>query len=124
MPSVRRSSIPATSPEERPRQYASRRRRVVAARVRARSDLRLMGISCMSRQPRRAARGKLRRPPLTFRARAALSGRPPREGIRLVLRLYDYAASGNCYKVRLALAQLGRAYERVPVDIFGGDTLT
>jgi glutathione S-transferase len=40
------------------------------------------------------------------------------------LRLYDYAASGNCYKVRLLLAQLGLPYERVPVDIFGGDTLT
>jgi glutathione S-transferase len=40
------------------------------------------------------------------------------------LRLYDYAASGNCYKVRLLLAQLGRPYERVPVDIFDGDTLT
>ena len=40
------------------------------------------------------------------------------------LRLYDYAASGNCYKVRLLLAQLGRAYERIPVDIFDGDTLT
>jgi glutathione S-transferase len=40
------------------------------------------------------------------------------------LRLYDYAASGNCYKVRLLLAQLGLPYERVPVDIFGGDTLS
>jgi glutathione S-transferase len=40
------------------------------------------------------------------------------------LRLYDYAASANCYKVRLLLAQLGRAYERVAVDIFDGDTLT
>src|SRR5262249_7079030 len=40
------------------------------------------------------------------------------------LRLYDYAASGNCYKVRLLLAQLGRDYERIPVDIFDGDTLT
>jgi glutathione S-transferase len=40
------------------------------------------------------------------------------------LRLYDYAASGNCYKVRLLLALLGRDYERVPVDIFAGDTLT
>ena len=40
------------------------------------------------------------------------------------VRLYDYPASGNCYKVRLLLAQLGREYERVPVDIFGGDTLT
>jgi len=41
-----------------------------------------------------------------------------------VLRLYDYAASGNCYKARLALAQLGREYERVPVDIFAGETLS
>jgi glutathione S-transferase len=40
------------------------------------------------------------------------------------LRLHDYSASGNCYKVRLLLAQLGLEYERVPVDIFGGDTLT
>jgi glutathione S-transferase len=40
------------------------------------------------------------------------------------LRLHDYASSGNCYKVRLLLAQLGREYERVPVDIFAGDTLT
>jgi glutathione S-transferase len=40
------------------------------------------------------------------------------------LRLYDYAASCNCYKVRLLLSQLGRSYERVPVDIFDGETLT
>ena len=39
------------------------------------------------------------------------------------MRLYDYPASPNCYKVRLALAQLGIDYERVPTDIFGGDTL-
>jgi glutathione S-transferase len=42
----------------------------------------------------------------------------------MTLRLHDYAASGNCYKVRLLLAQLGLHYERVPVDIFGGDTLS
>ena len=40
------------------------------------------------------------------------------------MRLYDYAASANCYKVRLLLALLRRDYERVPVDIFAGDTLT
>jgi glutathione S-transferase len=40
------------------------------------------------------------------------------------LRLYDYDASCNCYKVRLLLAQLGIPYERVPVDIFDGGTLT
>jgi glutathione S-transferase len=40
------------------------------------------------------------------------------------LRLYDYAASANCFKVRLALAALALPYERVPVDIFAGETLT
>ena len=40
------------------------------------------------------------------------------------LRLYDYAASCNCYKVRLLLAHLGMRYERIPVDIFAGETLT
>jgi glutathione S-transferase len=39
-------------------------------------------------------------------------------------KLYDYAASGNCFKVRLLLEQLEMAYERVPIDIFDGDTLT
>ena len=40
------------------------------------------------------------------------------------MRLYDYHASGNCYKVRLLLGLLDRPYERVPVDIFAGETLT
>jgi glutathione S-transferase len=40
------------------------------------------------------------------------------------LRLYDYAASCNCYKVRLLLSQLGLVYDRVAVDIFNGETLT
>ncbi|MGH7572579.1 MAG: glutathione S-transferase family protein [Gemmatimonadota bacterium] len=40
------------------------------------------------------------------------------------MRLYDYPASGNCYKVRLLLALLDRPYERVEIDIFAGDTLT
>jgi glutathione S-transferase len=40
------------------------------------------------------------------------------------LRLYDYAASANCLKARLLLAQLERPYERISVDIFAGDTLT
>jgi glutathione S-transferase len=40
------------------------------------------------------------------------------------VRLYDYAASANCYKARLLLAQLGLAYERVPVDIFAGESTT
>jgi hypothetical protein len=40
------------------------------------------------------------------------------------LHLYDYVASGNCYKARLLLARLGEPYERIAIDIFGGDTLT
>lgn len=40
------------------------------------------------------------------------------------LRLHDYGPSAQCLKVRILLAQLGLPYERVPVDIFGGDTLT
>jgi glutathione S-transferase len=42
----------------------------------------------------------------------------------MTLRLIDYAASANCYKVRLLLANLGRPYERIPIDIFAGETLT
>ena len=40
------------------------------------------------------------------------------------MRLYDYTASANCYKARLLLAQLERPYDRIAIDIFGGDTLT
>jgi glutathione S-transferase len=40
------------------------------------------------------------------------------------VKLYDYSASCNCYKVRLLLAHLGIDYERVPVDIFAGGTLS
>lgn len=36
------------------------------------------------------------------------------------LRLYDHPVSGNCYKVRLLLAQLGLEHERVEVDILSG----
>jgi glutathione S-transferase len=41
-----------------------------------------------------------------------------------VLRLYDYWESGNCYKVRLLLTQLGEPFERVPVDILRQETRT
>ena len=41
-----------------------------------------------------------------------------------MLKLHDYAASANCFKVRMLLSQLGRPYERVPVDIFAGDSQT
>jgi glutathione S-transferase len=40
-----------------------------------------------------------------------------------MLRLYDHPLSGNCYKARLALSQLGAEYERVLVDIFKGEHL-
>ncbi len=41
-----------------------------------------------------------------------------------MLRLYDYFESGNAYKVRLLLAQLGIPFERVELDILRGDTRT
>jgi glutathione S-transferase len=41
----------------------------------------------------------------------------------MTMRLYDYGPSPNCHKVRILLTQLGREYERVPIDIFAGDTL-
>src|SRR5262245_35079703 len=65
-------------------------------------------------------------PPLTRAAAWCRLGEHSRvQGDRMEgLRLYDYAASANCYKVRLLLATLGRAYERVPIDIFAGETLT
>jgi glutathione S-transferase len=39
-------------------------------------------------------------------------------------RLYDYLPSGNGYKVRLVLRQLGRPYELVELDIKHGATRT
>ncbi len=41
-----------------------------------------------------------------------------------MLRLYDYHESGNAYKVRLLLNQLGLPFERVPLDILAGETRT
>ena len=38
--------------------------------------------------------------------------------------LYSMQRSGNCYKVRLALAQLNLAYRLVEIDILKGDTRT
>ena len=43
---------------------------------------------------------------------------------RTVLRLYDYLPSGNGYKVRLLLHQLGIPFERVELDILRGETRT
>jgi glutathione S-transferase len=41
-----------------------------------------------------------------------------------MLRLYDYLPSGNGYKVRLLLTQLGIEFERVELDIVKGETRT
>jgi glutathione S-transferase len=41
-----------------------------------------------------------------------------------MLRLYDYLPSGNGYKCRLALAELGLPYERIELDIVAGETRT
>ena len=38
-----------------------------------------------------------------------------------MLKLYDHPLSGNCYKVRLALSQLGVEYEKEYLDIFKGE---
>lgn len=39
-------------------------------------------------------------------------------------KLYNYQSSGNCYKIRLLMAQLGIACESVPVDILKKETRT
>jgi GST-like protein len=41
-----------------------------------------------------------------------------------MLRLYDFLESGNGYKVRLLLTQLGIPFERMQVDILNGETRT
>ena len=41
-----------------------------------------------------------------------------------MVRLYDYLISGNGYKVRLLLTQLGIPFERVDLDILKGETRT
>ena len=41
-----------------------------------------------------------------------------------MLTLYDYLSSGNGYKCRLLLAQLGIPYRRVELDIMQGETRT
>lgn len=40
------------------------------------------------------------------------------------LTLHEYAASGNCYKIRLTAAHLGLALERHQYDIMKGETRT
>jgi glutathione S-transferase len=40
------------------------------------------------------------------------------------ITLHEYAASGNCYKLRLIMAHLGRTYTRREYDILKGETRT
>lgn len=40
------------------------------------------------------------------------------------MKLYDNELSGNCYRIRLLLNQLGMDYEKVNVDIFKGEHKT
>jgi len=39
-------------------------------------------------------------------------------------KLYDFLPSGNCYKIRLLLNQLGIKYERVNIDILSKESRT
>lgn len=39
-------------------------------------------------------------------------------------KLYEFATSGNCYKIRLAMSLLGFDYERIAVDITKGESRT
>lgn len=41
-----------------------------------------------------------------------------------MMRLYEYPPSGNCYKIRLLLTQLGIPFERIPLDILKQQTRT
>jgi glutathione S-transferase len=38
-----------------------------------------------------------------------------------MIRLYETALSGNCHKVRMLLSMLGLPYERIAVDLAGGE---
>jgi glutathione S-transferase len=41
-----------------------------------------------------------------------------------MLKVYGMSSSGNCYKIKLLLEQLGRAYEWEEIDIMQGSTRT
>lgn len=44
--------------------------------------------------------------------------------LRKMYKLHDFLPSGNCYKIRLLLNQLGIEYERVNVDILNKESRT
>ncbi|NER34047.1 MAG: glutathione S-transferase family protein [Oscillatoria sp. SIO1A7] len=41
-----------------------------------------------------------------------------------MLHLYDFLPSGNCYKIRLLLHQLGIPYQRIDINILKGESRT
>jgi glutathione S-transferase len=41
-----------------------------------------------------------------------------------MFKLYDFLPSGNCYKVRLLLTQMGIPFERIEMNILNGETRT
>ena len=41
-----------------------------------------------------------------------------------MIRLYNFQASGNSYKIRLLLTQLEVPFERIDIDLLGGETRT
>jgi glutathione S-transferase len=41
-----------------------------------------------------------------------------------VIRLYNFQESGNSYKIRLLLTQLQVSFERIDIDLLGGETKT
>src|SRR5512145_2215214 len=55
---------------------------------------------------------------------AVVDGSGGPRGVHPMLRLYDFLESGNGYKVRLLLHQLGIPFERVELDITRGATRT
>ncbi len=88
----------------------------------SKSSSRASGVAATARRVRRAS-GRADRRPSGWTSQSCHRRRFPNMTRHLV-RLYDYPASCNCYKVRLLLAQLGVPYERIPIDIFNGETLT
>jgi len=41
-----------------------------------------------------------------------------------MLQLYDFLPSGNCYRIRLLLTQLGIPFQRIELNILKGETRT
>jgi len=41
-----------------------------------------------------------------------------------MLKLYEYSPSGNCYKIRLLLTQLGITFQRIEIDIIKRESRT